>query len=56
MEKEKMIPVKWLQKRMAEAITENKYSDEHLDSEYFLLINKFIAEYEEEQNALEGRE
>lgn len=49
MNEEKTIPIKWLQKKMADAILKSPYSDERLDSKYFLLINKFIAEYEEEQ-------
>ena len=46
---EKTIEIRWLQKRMMDAITDNPYSDEHLDSKYFCLINRFIAEYEEQQ-------
>lgn len=46
------IDVRWLQKRMIDGIGQNIYSDEHLDSKYFAIINGYIEEYKREvQNA-----
>lgn len=48
------IDVRWLQKRMIDGIGQNIYSDEHLDSKYFAIINSYIDEYKREvQNALD---
>lgn len=47
-----MIDVRWLQKRMIDGIGQNIYSDEHLDSKYFAIINSYIDQYKREvQNA-----
>ena len=47
-----MVDVRWLQKRMVDGIGKNIYSDEHLDSKYFAIINGYLDEYKREvQNA-----